>query len=157
MMRNPTEETLSLPHHAEKSFIEWFRIILVRIPALKKVYTKPDQHKFLRFNPRRDETLQSIHAQKVSFTPSAACCAFSNQRMICRISESSAEPMSCGKGSDFCSSKPILWPLLRWHCSRAARDDDKRLMKFSLWISAAQFPPVDKLRGWQVVKIIGWG
>ena len=45
--RNLTEETLSRRHHAEESFREWLRLSLVRIAALKKFYTKPDQQMFL--------------------------------------------------------------------------------------------------------------
>ena len=41
-MRNFTEETSSLRHHAEESFREWLCLILVQIAALRKFYTKPD-------------------------------------------------------------------------------------------------------------------
>ena len=45
-MKNPTEETSSLRRHAKESFREWLCLILVRNAALKKFYTKPDQHYF---------------------------------------------------------------------------------------------------------------
>ena len=49
-----TEETLSLRYHAEESFREWLRLILKRIAAFKKFYTKPDQQFCWQSNSTRD-------------------------------------------------------------------------------------------------------
>ena len=62
-------------------------LLLLTCHDLKKFYTKPDQHNFYT----------SIPAEKPRRHPSLlppACCAFLNQQIVSRISESLAEPMS---------------------------------------------------------------
>ena len=151
LMRNSTQETSSLRHDAEESFREWLRLSLVRIAALKKFHTNQIKRLFnasippemRHCNPCRD-------TQKVSFSPSACLlCLFEsandqqNKRKISRtyiVVARVPTPVQVSISYDLF--------FVDWLCSLPTRDDDKlRLGKFSVWISAAEFPPVDKVRG----------
>ena len=67
--RNLTEETQSLRHHSEESFREWLRLMLLCIAALKKFYTKPDQH----FCWRSNSTGEKARARNVQYSLPILC------------------------------------------------------------------------------------
>ena len=109
-------DVVSLPH-AEESFREWLRLILLRFAALKKFYTNqidiifnaliPAEVK--RFNPCKDAHCPEgiPHLFRLPAVPFRISeCRIS--RWFEKARKSLAEPMSlwatCGKGSDFCSS-----------------------------------------------------